>query len=278
MKLFNLKWQKSLLFLFFSLMFSSIQAGELTTEEKDTVSKLFNLRLETALASNPDIALKKVYDMKKTIDTSNFSKEMKLAVENLLVWQEFNCIYDKNMNDSRLEKLIMNQKTKNTAYFNENGETVKNPWLLYSSAQVHSTSFAYCSVSKILSEGTSVKDNYLKALEFAPNNADILINLGTWYYFAPAIGGGSKSKAKSYFEKALANARTKSEIFSAKVYLGQIYYEEGNKEKCNAYMNDIASYSNDSYYIKKLKKLNEAGYSYFDYIENKEKLDKKLAL
>ena len=46
------------------------------------------------------------------------------------------------------------------------------------------------------------------------------------------MGGGSKSKAKACFEKAIETAKSDYDLYFAKIFLSQCYYEDGNKEKC----------------------------------------------
>ena len=150
-------------------------------------------------------------------------------------------------------------------------------WLYATAGDILSSSLQYLSIKKAMQEGLTIKKYYDMALEEDPGFVFCLINIGQWYFHAPVVSGGGKGKALNAFKKAESSAKNDIELYYAKLYLSQSYYEDGNKKKAAELLEECEALLPGSGSVKLFKKLNENGYHYFEYPENRRKIDSKLA-
>ncbi len=76
--------------------------------------------------------------------------------------------------------------------------------------------------------GLAVKPNLLKAQRLDPDSPAVLFGLGSYYFLAPVIAGGDKSKAEVFLKKAVE----RDPLFAdAYVRLAQLYRIRGKEEK-----------------------------------------------
>lgn len=88
-------------------------------------------------------------------------------------------------------------------------------------------------LSKVIN-GTQVLPNLKKAESLQPDSAAVSFGLGSFYFLAPMIAGGSKQKAKEYLEKAI---KADPLFADAYVRLAQLYKMQGDVEKSRVYLN-----------------------------------------
>ena len=126
--------------------------------------------------------------------------------------------------------------------------------------------------------GLKEKDEYDSVVEKNPSLAFGRINRALWYYFAPAIGGGSKTVAKADFEKAVECAASDYEKFYSRIYLSQVYYDDGNLSDCKKLLEECDKILPGNVYTSFIRFLNDNKYSLLFYTNNREKVEKKLGL
>lgn len=209
--------------------------------------------------------------------SEKLSSDILLSVNNILVWEKYNALYEIDQKDKAIEKLIVDQYEIVKAYFKANKKQTLNKWLYVTAGDILCSSLQYLSLGKAMDEGLTVKKYYDDALEQDPDFVFCLINVAQWYFHAPAVSGGGKGKAMKAFKKAEDCAVSEGEKFFAKLYLSQACYEEGNKARAASLLDESEELLPGSRVVEFYRLLNENGFYYFEYPEHRKKIDSKLA-
>ncbi len=108
--------------------------------------------------------------------------------------------------------------------------------------------------------GAKVLKLLKKAVEIDKTNYRAWNSLGTYYHFAPKIGGGDTDKAIKALNKALTS-KEEYIVFLSYVWLGTIYQEEKNNltKAKNYFQQALAIYPHNRWAQKKLKKVSHKG-------------------
>lgn len=217
-------------------------------------------------------------EIHRSYEEGQISEEIFICLNNILVWESFNYLYyEDNESCGNLREMITGQYEAIRSYFKKTGNKDHSKWLYVTAGDILSSSLQYLSIKKAMQEGLTIKKYYDMALEEDPGFVFCLINIGQWYFHAPVVSGGGKGKALNAFKKAESSAKNDIELYYAKLYLSQSYYEDGNKKKAAELLEECEALLPGSGSVKLLKKLNENGYHYFEYPENRRKIDSKLA-
>lgn len=252
--------------------------SELNNDEQKIIDKTLEFRMNIAAAETPSKAVEMIdsytNNLSKDINYNNSSDEIKLVIQNMLVWEKYNYIYETNVDDPVLKELLVNQYNIITDWFKSHKDEKINKWLYCSAGDILSSGLRFFPMSTAMKEGLNVKKYYDMILEEDPNMTFALFNIAHWYFFAPGISGGSKKKALECFSKAVDCARNQSELYFAKVYYSQILYENEDFDGCQKQKDEAAKILPNSRYITLLNKVNDLGHSVFYYTLNKEKMDK----
>jgi hypothetical protein len=256
-------------------------AKNLSAQEQKAIDDMMMFRLDTYLLT-PEKTVKAVKEYKQTFleeaSKNHYSDETILIVENYLVLEEFGSLEEINPDHPEMKPLLKAQSEKNEQWFKKHEKEEKNSWLYCSYAGIISSYLRYQNFFIKIDKGLLVKEYLEKALEQTPNMSLAQMGLALWYYFAPAISGGSVNKSITYYEKAVSNARNDAELFTAKYYQSQCYFHKDKKNEYNDAMNVLKSLLPENRKVTLLEKLNKAGYTIFDYQENREKIYKKLGI
>ncbi len=257
-------------------------ATDLSDSETTVIHKVLNARLQTRLYSNNDDAISFMKSYRQSIENDAAYKacgeEAQFVVQNMLIIEQYNYMYQKDMKSEELKPLILEQYEKIDSFQNNNAGKSFSPWFYFSSGDVINSSMQFIPQSTAIKLGLKEKDEYDNAVKANPKISFGYINKGLWYYFAPGIGGGSKTVGKNDFLKAVENAVCDYEKFYARIYYSQALYDEGKKSECSALLSECEKILPKNVYTPFIKKLNDNGYSLFDYTINREKIDKKLGL
>ncbi len=208
----------------------------------------------------------------------NLSEEILLSANNILTWEKYNALYEINPKNKELEPFLTAQYKKIRAYFKSHKAQEHNKWLYVTAGDILSSSLQYLPLSTAMNEGLTIKKYYDKALENDPDFVFCLINIAQWYFHAPVISGGGKGKAMKAFLAAEKAAETQAELYYAKLFLSQSYFEDGNKEKAAELLSEAENLLPGSRTVKFYRLLNENGYYYFEYPEHREKINAKLGI
>ncbi len=265
----------------FSFVFS-FYAADLTDSETAVIHKVLDARLQTRLYSNNDDAISFMKSYRQSIENDAAYKacgeEAQFIVQNLLIIEQYNYMYQKDMKSAELKPFILGQYEKIDSFQTQNSNKSLSPWFYFSSGDVINSSMQFIPQSTAIKLGLKEKDEYDNAVKANPKISFGYINKGLWYYFAPGIGGGSKSVGKKDFQQAVENAACDYEKFYARIYYSQALYDEGKKAECASLLSECDKILPQNIYIPFVKKLNDNGYSLFDYVINREKIEKKLGL
>lgn len=266
----------SIVFLFLLVEFSVCANSTLNTHDEKAVNDVMQFRL-TLLSLDCSTACNKITAYKQTaLSDAELSEQAKLIIESFLILEQFNYIYEANQKDERLKDLILPQVKKLDDFIEANEATGINKWLYTIAGDTISCSMGFMPVGEAMKRGLVIKTYYLKAIEQDASFSYALMNAGQWFFQAPAIGGGSKDKAREYFERSVRSAKTPAEVFYSNAFLSQSRFDDGKKSEAAELLQKAESISPKSYLVDKMTKVNQLGYHYFYYIMHRKEIDKKI--
>ena len=248
--------------------------------EMDIIKQIQEFRFTTRSLKSADEAVKAVADFRKSFLTdevrSKLGKEAEITADNLLVLEQYNYMYEKEMKSPELEPFIKPQYEKIDEWNNAHPADQANPYYILSSGDLINSTMQFLPQGKAISLGLQEKKNYDMVVAKYPELAFGLINAALWYYFAPPIGGGSMTKARDYFSRAAKCASDNYEKFYAYVYYSQFLYENNEMEACEKYLKMAEELLPDNRWTPFIRKMNAKSYSVLDYSNNREKIENKL--
>ena len=270
----------SLIFIFISLVLLPVFSVQtLSDEEQKAIDDMMIFRLNTS-TNTPETTIKAVDAYMKSfaseVGTKHISEEVQLIIENYLIIEKCSCLEEINPDSSELKTLLGTQNKKNEKWFETHKSDIKNSWLYCSYSGLISNNLKFLGVFAKMEQGLLVKEYLEKALEQNPDMTFAQMGLALWYFYAPAISGGSVNTALTFYEKAVSNARNNAELFMAEYYLSQCYFQKGKKDEYNKTMDSLRKLLPENRKVALLERLNDAGYSIFDYQDNRAKVEKKL--
>ena len=246
-----------------------LSAGEKISDSAERIiQEFFTLRMNLSLIDSTDspsevIAAIEAFGEDNAEEISAFNEQEKLILESFVLMEKYNYLYFYQSEKKGLKSLFAEHNKKLEKFFASNDESTFDKWMFCTRGDVISCSMAF-SVSDVLKNGAAVKPLYEKALALDPEFPYALMNMGQWYYWAPGIAGGSKKKAVSWLEKAVASAKTPAEKYYACIFASQVYFELKNNGKCEEYLSQAEKCCPGSFYIAKIRNANKAGMSLFE--------------
>lgn len=263
------------IFPFFS--FSEISISDFDLKMMDDIS---DFRLSLSLSESCDEAVQKIDIYQENINSeeiaSKLSDEILLSINNILVWEKYNYLYEKDIAHPDLEPLIKNQYEVVKKFFKDNKKDIHNKWLYTTSGDILSCCMQFLPLTTAMHEGLTIKKFYDDGLEQDPGFVFCLNNIAQWYFYAPTINGGGHNRAMETLEHSVNSAKTIPEIFYSKVLLSQSLFEDKQYDACLALLSEAESLYPGTRCVKFYKRINQVGHSYFDYTLNRKKVDKKL--
>lgn len=264
-----------------TIIFSAL-SKDFSGAEKSIINKTLQARLNTRLYEACDDAIKSLNDFKSKIEAdseyTSAGEEAKFIVQNMLVLEIYNYMYQKDMNSKELKPYILAQYNQIESFQKAHQSEELSSWFYLSSGDVINSSMQFIPQATAIKLGLQEKTDYDSVVSKDPELAFGRINRALWYYFAPAIGGGSKSVAKADFEKAVEVAATSYEKFYSRIYLSQVYYDEGNTADCKRLLDECDKILPSNVYTPFIRFLNDNKYSLLFYTNNRDKVEKKLGL
>jgi hypothetical protein len=254
--------------------------SDFTDYEMNIIEQIQEFRFSTRAMKSAEEAVSKIADYRKTLLTDevrkNLSEEAELTADNLLILEQYNYMYEKEMKSPELEPFIKPQYEKIAAWDAEHPFDKANPYYILSSGDLTNSTMQFLPQGKAINLGLQEKKNYDMVVANYPKLAFGLINAALWYYFAPAIGGGSMTKAREYFSRASECASNNYEKFYAYVYYSQFLYEKNEMELCEKYLSMAEELLPDNRWTPFIRKMNAKSYSVLDYSNNRDKIEKKI--
>lgn len=265
---------------FFSVSSAFYAEGELPVAEEQLIDSVMDFRMKLGQCATCDEAVAKIDAYNESVQTGRLlpgiSDEAKLIVDSMLVWEKYNYLYEKDIKHPALKGLITAQYEKVKLWLKTHKKEKQSKWLYTTAADILSCCMQFLPIPTAMSEGLNIKKYYDDALEIDGNMALCLINASQWYFYAPAISGGSKKKTLEMLQKAVKVSRTPAELYYSKALLSQMLFENGKKDESAKLLVEDALLLPGSRYIAHLQTINKAGYSYFYYTMNRAKVDAAL--
>lgn len=255
-------------------------SADFSDYEKNIIDQIQEFRFSSRKLDSAEEAVSALSDFRKTFLTeevrSQLGKEAEITADNFLVLEQYNYMYEKEPKSAELEPFIKAQYDKIDKWNQSNSQKNANPYYILSSGDLINSTMQFLPQGKAISLGIQEKKNYDNVVAEYPKLALGLINAALWYYFAPAIGGGSTTKAGQYFSRAVECAACNYEKYYACVYYSQFLFENGDMKACEKYLSMAEDLIPNGRWTNLIRRMNKLSYSVLDYSNNREKIDKKL--
>lgn len=252
----------------------------LTKSEIETIEKIIDDRTAFTCYSNEEAlakAQKYLADVNAEAQKNGYSEQAMLIIDNMMATQIHSHMYEIDSKDKKIKEMLLPKIERDIKWIDDHKkDSGISAYIYYTTAEIISCGLSFMSLSEILSYGLKIYDFFAKAIELNPSLALAYSGLGQWYYHAPVISGGSTKKAYANFELAYQNATLKGEKFMANMYMSQMCFDQKKYDKAKEYLAAAEAIQPGTRLIKYVKKLNEAGYTYFYYTTNREKVEKKI--
>lgn len=276
------KVRGAVLLIFLSLPFFASRTFALSFSEYENsvLQEVFRVRLEARKFSSNSESLKFVRNSRAKILSESvrekISDEAKITFENFFVWEEFHFLWEENPDDGAAWDLLDAQYKKCMQYRAAHPDETWNDWYYLSMLELANSFIPKMKFSDVVKIGLEEKKFYDSVIENNSANCTAYFNAALWYHFAPAIGGGSESKAEKYFAEALKKANTDYEKFFANFYFSQFEFDRGEKASFEKYFSAAEEILPECGFLEFTRRLNRAGFSYFEYTKNREKVERSL--
>lgn len=276
-KIMNIKHKILIYFIILFTLNSNIfsQTKQISKEANDYIDSFMNFRMELTKYKDKKTAATEVQKYKNLHPYSSFTNQEKLIIDTFLLLEKYNYTWEDSSNNASLQNQLLNQINLNEKYITTNPAGT-NEWLYVLTADTFSCYMSYNPVSGALKYGLKVKEYYEKCLSLNPKNSYCLTHYGQWFYWAPAVNGGSKKKAMSNFSLGLTYAKNNAEKFYAEIFMSQMYYDQKDKQSAKTHLDKAKTYCPASEYIKELENYNAEGYSLFTYSKKKAEDEKRV--
>jgi len=255
-------------------------ATELSDTEIALIYKTLDARLQTRMCKESDSAINHMKAFQSEIESSKLftqsSEEAQYVVQNMIVQEIYSYMYEKDMKSPELKPYILSQYEKIEKYRESSGKDKLSSWFIVSSAEVINSSMQFIPQSTAIKMGLQEKADFDYIAENYPEHSTAFLNRALWYYFAPGIGGGSKTTARNDFKQAVENSVCDYEKYYSRIFYSQICFEEGDVEKCTTLLKECDSLMPNTNYTDFIRKLNANNYNLLYYTNNREKVEKKL--
>lgn len=246
-----------------------------TSNMDKITSDFMTLRVELTTYKDEKTAYNRLqeYDTLITEAKADWTYEEQLVYDSFYVSEEYNYLLNDKSKIKYIKDKLYTQAEKNEQFIQLHSSEELSSWIYTLTADCFSCYMYYSIVAGTVKYGTKLKKYYNTALEINPDSSTALTHLAQWYYWAPAIAGGSLNKSIELCERALKEKKSPAEEFYALFYLSQFLFDKNQKEKAAVYLNKALEIEKDSEFIKNYIKINNDGYSFFTYNKNKSKLE-----
>lgn len=278
MKNCNRKFFAALLVFAFCFSLSAMPQNE-ERAVQNLIDDFFDLRMKLSIIepTNTDELISKINEFpeKHKSEIDALSDEGKLIIENFIVMERYNYLYEIPHRKNEVRDFLKVQLEKIESFCKENDEKTLSKWIFVTRGDITSCYMGFSS-SDVIKYGLTIKPLYQKALDLDANFCYALMNMGQWHYYAPAIAGGGKKKARAYFEKAYNEARTPAEKYYASLFYSQVLFELKEKDKAKSLMEECLSCCPKSKYAALIISANASGKSLYQYNKDKSALTSEL--
>lgn len=269
---------------FFAFMQDKVFAASFTEYENSILEEIYRKRADARKCASFEEAQKFLKDFHDSIlkegVQSRISDEARLTFDNLMILERWQCFWEINPSMPGIKEMIWAQYEKILSWNESHPFDEQNPYLKISSFDLINSTMQYLKQSQLIKLGLQEKKVCDDLVEKFPKMSIALLFTGHWYYNAPPIGGGSRSKARKLYVRAVENASNDYERYFANIYLSQsTLAQEGVGMDNETYRKSIAAAEAAiprTFYIEFIKKLNEAGVNLYEYALNPERIKERV--
>lgn len=258
---------------FFAFSPTLFFADSFSEYENSLLEEIYQKRADARKCASFEEAqefLKEFHDsiLQETVQR-DISDEARLTFDNLLILERWQCLWEIDPNMAGIKEMICAQYEKILAWNESHPFDEQNPYLKVSSFDLINSTMQYLKQGQLIKLGLQEKKVCDDLAENCPEMSVALLLSGHWYYNAPAIGGGSRNKARKLYALAIENASNDYETYFANIYLSQsTLAQEGVGTDNETYRQCIAAAEAaipGTFYIEFIKALNEAGVNLYEY-------------
>ncbi len=250
------------------------------SESKDFLTRVLNAKLHTRVCENPEEALVYLKNFKAELEAENAFADKDsvdcITLSNLLNNEIYIYMYETDASTQELKDFILAQYNEIEAWKENHGEDEYTQWFILSTWDVVNQTMQFIPQTTAIRLGLKEKQEYDSLVKNYPDFSFGYMNAALWYYFAPGIGGGSKSTAIEYFKKSVETASYDYEKFYSRIFYSQTLYDKGDKETCKRLLKECDAVLPNNVYTPFIRFLNDNGFSLLYYTNNRDKVEKKI--
>ena len=254
--------------------------GEWTEHEKSLFDESLQIRLESRKVDGLKAALdwlgKKREEFFSSIENESVGQEALLAFENNFALERYHFLWEIDDKSKETNDCVLSQYKKVVAWNAAHPESERNPLYSLSAYELANAAMPLMKYSQKISIGLEEKKFFDAMIKQGFQSGFLNINVGLWYAFAPAFGGGSDAKAAECFAKAAKIGPTDYEKFFGFVYLSQIDWKKGDVAAWEKNLRAADALLAQNVYTNFVRRVNKAGADIFEYANDKGNVDKKL--
>lgn len=261
-------------------LFAGFAAGafcqEFSDRENSLLEQVLQIKLESRMKKTDQEALDWLGERRaeffSSIDKSQVGDEALLTFENFFAIEQYRFMWEIDGKTKALDDFILTQFNKVMDWNKSRPLENHSVWYKISSCEVINSSLALFKYKQRIALAMEVKNIYDALLAQKPCCGCLYLNVGLWNAFAPAIAGGSDSKALERFEIAARMGPSGYEKFWGFVYVSQMQFKLGDKDASEKTLQEADKILPGNFYTPFVRAMNQAGYNVFEYAADKDKV------
>ena len=235
----------------------------------------------TLKSEDHEIAYKKIDKLKKEAlaELSAYAKDYeqeKCLLESVYYAEYYEHALNADGNQKELRAEMKRLMKNNFACIDARNKEQISDWLYLITGDV-TAYYMTRSLAATLLYGMTVKEFYEKAAAANPKRASAYVSFGNWCFYAPAIVGGGKAKAKKNFDTAEKCVSIPGEKYLVYIAQSQLNYENDNKVAAQNYLDKAIALDLGRKDLDLIIKCNQRGISYFRYLRNRSGVDEEMS-
>ena len=260
------------------LFFTAFAENEISEFTLEKINDFVTLRVQLKSIESDEEVLAIIENLKNSVfenlaqNAKDFEQE-KQILSNLYFMESY--VHRLNSENRAALRKEMKKQMKDCHSILENRkEKELSKWFYVTTADVTSY-YMTRSIAASFFWGFKVKDWHKKALKKDEYMAAANACLGNWNFYAPAPIGSNK-KARQFYKNGSKGAKTPGEKYMVYTYYSQFLYEEKEKAKSKQYLDMAYELDLGTKELDLMKKCNEQGISYLQYMRNKSGIDEDI--
>lgn len=267
-----------------SIISTFIYATDFSVTEKKNLDDALNFCIHAKEEVSIENAVKSIFEYQKKFNNEkiNISEEAKITINNFLITEAISISMDdesviKDKKQIDLYKtIVMEQYEKNLALSKNHTIKELNPYYTLSRISLTTDAMVFLPKTQLMKMMKQMKQDYIDLITEYPDFSMGLFTVGMMLYMMPAIAGGNKTNGRELVAKSVELASNEYEIFNSNLMFSQILLEEKKEKEAAISFYNAERIIPNAKYVKLIKEVNNAGYTAFEYMTNKDKIDKKI--